>query len=134
MTCAPTPGSDPGLLEGVVVQYNALAVRFNALAARTRELEGVVGRYDALVTRTRELHDRSQATITLLSSRLAREAEARDGDRDRARECVVCLQPAGPWAMLRPCGHVCVCGECARALDRCPVCRGAIAERLKAFI
>ena len=50
-----------------------------------------------------------------------------------ARECVVCFQAITQYTMLRPCGHMNVCGPCGRQLDDCPVCRTPIIGRHKAF-
>lgn len=100
-------------LRSVIARYHRLAVRFSALADRCRDL-----------------HDVSQARSAQLTAelRVARAAAA------SARECVVCMQPAERWVLLRPCGHVCACAACALVLARCPVCRGAIAGRLAAFL
>ena len=50
-----------------------------------------------------------------------------------AAPCVVCLdRPKG--AFFSPCGHVAVCVECARRLDKCPVCRCHIDSALPAYI
>ena len=48
-------------------------------------------------------------------------------------DCAVCISsPRNVY--FRPCGHVCVCSACAAQLAQCPVCRGAVAERLPAFL
>jgi len=46
-------------------------------------------------------------------------------------DCAICLS-APPVMALLPCGHLCLCGECAaqvmaRSLRRCPLCR-AVAQ------
>lgn len=39
-------------------------------------------------------------------------------------ECVICLtEPKS--TLLLPCRHLCVCNECFRHVDKCPVCRAA---------
>jgi hypothetical protein len=53
------------------------------------------------------------------------------------RECAVCLQgdaEISGWVMLRPCGHVCVCRECAAGLVECPKCRRAVVECISAYL
>ena len=48
--------------------------------------------------------------------------------------CVICRE--NPKVMLiMPCRHLCVCEECGHRveLDRCPLCRNAIAERFSVF-
>lgn len=56
---------------------------------------------------------------------------------DSGRECAVCLQgdaEISGWLMLRPCGHVCVCRECAVGLAECPKCRQAVVECISAYL
>jgi serine/threonine protein kinase len=56
---------------------------------------------------------------------------------DPGRECDVCLQgdaEISGWVMLRPCGHVCVCRECAVGLAACPKCRQAVVECINAYL
>lgn len=42
---------------------------------------------------------------------------------DPDQMCVVCFEQPKTMAFV-PCGHLVVCGECAKALDSCPICRG----------
>ncbi|CAN0535843.1 unnamed protein product, partial [Ectocarpus sp. 12 AP-2014] len=39
-------------------------------------------------------------------------------------ECVICLTDPKNTLLL-PCRHLCVCTECFRHVDKCPVCRSA---------
>ena len=60
-----------------------------------------------------------------------------DAATDPGRECAVCLRGDAEikgWAMLRPCGHVCVCRECAVGLSQCPKCRQAVKECIDAYL
>jgi len=66
-----------------------------------------------------------------------RGAEAVPAVTDPGRECDVCLRgdaEISGWVMLRPCGHVCVCRECAAGLSECPKCRRGIVERIEAYL
>ena len=52
-------------------------------------------------------------------------------------QCVVCFDAPKEYAIV-PCGHQCVCEECAEQLTKtrtpmCPVCRGPIRETMKVF-
>ncbi|CAI6361421.1 unnamed protein product [Macrosiphum euphorbiae] len=51
---------------------------------------------------------------------------------ENMREIVVCVacMSTGSNIVLRPCNHVCLCGECFEGLDRlvCPLCRAVITE------
>lgn len=104
----------------VVARYHGLLVRFNSLAYRCRELHDASLASNALLSAQLAAHLASSATL----------APPLYGER----ECVVCLQPAERWVLLRPCGHVCACAECAYRLAQCPVCRGAVTERLVAYL
>ena len=66
-----------------------------------------------------------------------RGAEAVPAVTDPGRECDVCLRgdaEISGWVMLRPCGHVCVCRECAVGLAECPKCRQAVVECISAYL
>jgi len=43
-------------------------------------------------------------------------------DDANSPECVICLTDPKDITLL-PCRHVCVCQECSKHIDRCPVCR-----------
>ena len=55
---------------------------------------------------------------------------ASGGDADG--ECVVCLERQAQVAVI-PCGHVCLCAECAQQQGLCPICRSHICGRLRLF-
>lgn len=49
---------------------------------------------------------------------------ATGGDSELPEECVICLTEPKDTLLL-PCRHLCVCSECFRHVDKCPVCRSA---------
>ncbi|XP_078248134.1 baculoviral IAP repeat-containing protein 7 isoform X1 [Pogona vitticeps] len=49
------------------------------------------------------------------------------------RTCKVCMDKEVS-ILLVPCGHLVVCSDCAPNLRRCPICRGAIRDSMKAFM
>ena len=53
---------------------------------------------------------------------------------DSHGECVVCTDAAADY-VLYPCGHKCVCGECAGLLSGqdCPICRKEIQDAIRVF-
>lgn len=51
---------------------------------------------------------------------------------DAAGDCVVCLESPAQVAVI-PCGHVCVCTECAQQQELCPICRAAVERMLRLF-
>jgi len=66
-----------------------------------------------------------------------RGAEAVPAETGPGRECDVCFggdAEISGWVMLRPCGHVCVCRECAVGLAECPKCRQAVVECISAYL
>lgn len=59
-------------------------------------------------------------------------ATAADDPRDKDKDCIVCAEKQRSMALV-PCGHVCLCADCAGPLRECPICRQAIRERIKLF-
>ncbi|KAL4271895.1 hypothetical protein GQ457_13G015670 [Hibiscus cannabinus] len=55
-------------------------------------------------------------------------------DSDPGKECVICMTEPKDTAVL-PCRHMCMCGECAKALrlqsNKCPICRQPIEELIE---
>uniref|UniRef100_A0A182J2Y4 RING-type E3 ubiquitin transferase n=1 Tax=Anopheles atroparvus TaxID=41427 RepID=A0A182J2Y4_ANOAO len=67
-------------------------------------------------------------------SRATRRARMRPGDLSEDQTCVVCVVNPKEVICL-PCGHVCMCENCAQRInDFCPVCRAVIATKAAAFI
>ena len=44
-------------------------------------------------------------------------------------QCVICVD-AERSVLFLPCSHVAACGGCAARLDECPICRGAIEQKV----
>tara|TARA_Y100000389_G_scaffold124207_1_gene121561 strand:- start:5187 stop:7778 length:2592 start_codon:yes stop_codon:yes gene_type:complete len=55
-------------------------------------------------------------------------------DCDTGSECVVCMESLELVAII-PCGHVCLCAECAQRQEQreCPICRGHVDGTLRLF-
>jgi hypothetical protein len=51
---------------------------------------------------------------------------------DHKTLCVVCFDAQLTLA-FNPCGHMCTCETCGNAVKECPMCRAAIAGRLKVY-
>ncbi|CAD8089980.1 unnamed protein product [Paramecium sonneborni] len=47
--------------------------------------------------------------------------------------CVICLQKEY-CIVLKPCGHVCVCEECSKKIDHCPIDRVKIQKMKKVYL
>ena len=64
-------------------------------------------------------------------------AEAPGGSTAAVEECVVCLDVPRSHAMV-PCGHLCVCENCAEEIrgfrsPACPLCRKEAANVIRVF-
>ncbi len=75
--------------------------------------------------------------------RHAGEEAEREKDEKRSRRevpndkksCCVCLDCPATSAFV-PCGHMCVCDDCAPEMEddgQCPICRGEIVMTMKIF-
>lgn len=48
-------------------------------------------------------------------------------------DCIICLSLPARIA-INPCGHMCTCQSCSLKIDKCPVCRGTIGQRLCVYV
>jgi len=46
--------------------------------------------------------------------------------------CVICCERV-PAMVLLPCGHVCLCQDCASAVQTCPMCRTPVAGSMRVY-
>lgn len=70
----------------------------------------------------------------LEKTRKDRRRRMRDEDLPENQVCVVCRQNPREMIML-PCGHVCLCEDCAEEItETCPVCRRKIEKKSAAYI
>ena len=53
--------------------------------------------------------------------------------KPKEKECYVCFETVKNKVMLLPCMHTGMCVECARKVDKCPLCRADIVERMGAL-
>lgn len=71
---------------------------------------------------------------SLAASRKERRQRVRDIDLREDQLCVVCRTNPREIILL-PCGHVCICEDCADDItDYCPVCRTKITQKTAAYI
>ncbi len=49
------------------------------------------------------------------------------------RKCVVCMDNNLEVAVL-PCGHLCMCQECASSIHQCPMCRVSIEKTFRVYL
>jgi len=46
--------------------------------------------------------------------------------------CKICEENEKQVVFL-PCGHFCTCFDCSERIENCPLCRGAIIQKVKTF-
>ncbi|KAG7306953.1 hypothetical protein JYU34_007077 [Plutella xylostella] len=70
----------------------------------------------------------------LATGRRERRAQARESGLADVQLCVVCTENPKEIILL-PCGHVCLCEDCADNIkEQCPICREKIEAKAPAFI
>lgn len=47
--------------------------------------------------------------------------------------CVACMEFA-KTTVLMPCRHLCLCSKCGHRVDKCPICRSPITERIDVYV
>ena len=66
-----------------------------------------------------------------VSVALARIHSQQETLRQQVDDCVICV--AEPKAVAFQCGHHCCCESCAEGIQKCPMCKARITERLRIF-
>ena len=101
---------------------------------------GAIGLIIGGIVIRRYRHDREQARLAeeleeaLAASRRSRRQRVRDKDLREQELCVVCRTNPREIILL-PCGHVCLCEDCADDINNdCPICRALIVEKRAAYI
>ncbi|GLV34222.1 Mitochondrial E3 ubiquitin protein ligase 1 [Carabus blaptoides fortunei] len=109
--------------------YRLLCVAFGAMGIVIASL--MLRRYWR--DRRRKLHE-EKLKKELDETRKDRRRRMRDVDLTEAQQCVVCRQNPREIILL-PCGHVCLCEDCADGIhEHCPVCRRTIEKKSAAYI
>jgi len=54
-------------------------------------------------------------------------------DTTDQKYCIICSEDDKNIVFV-PCGHLCCCSFCAKALKQCPICRTLIKQQIKTFI
>jgi hypothetical protein len=74
-----------------------------------------------------------QDLSALTDERLVELRAAIDAELHSRRQCVVCCERPKS-CVFYPCKHQCCCASCAAKCQECPVCRGAIQDRISPFV
>ncbi|XP_035725696.1 mitochondrial E3 ubiquitin protein ligase 1-like [Vespa mandarinia] len=95
-------------------------------------ISGVVARRFWKTRQERRLAE--QLRENLAASRRQRRQFVRDSDLREDQLCVVCRTNPREIILL-PCGHVCLCEDCADGIiNQCPICREKIVQKAAAYI
>ncbi|XP_052862669.1 mitochondrial E3 ubiquitin protein ligase 1 [Anopheles cruzii] len=95
-------------------------------------LVGLIAR--KMYKRKKTERDERKLREQLDKTRAARRARMRQADLTDEQRCVVCVVNPKEVICL-PCGHVCLCENCAEKIKlHCPVCRSVIETKAAAFI
>ncbi|XP_061468505.1 cell growth regulator with RING finger domain protein 1 [Rhineura floridana] len=70
--------------------------------------------------------ERTEDCALLEKVRLAENDEAETPDESN-KDCIVCQNRAVNWVLL-PCRHTCLCDECVKYFQQCPMCRQFVRE------
>lgn len=109
--------------------YKWLCLIFGAIAL---VISGVVVRRFWKTRQERRSAD--ELRENLAASRRQRRQFVRDSDLREDQLCVICRTNPREIILL-PCGHVCLCEDCADGIvDLCPICRAKIAQKAAAYI
>ena len=71
------------------------------------------------------------ALASQVSTAMGRISAQQETLRAQVTDCVVCL--TDPRAVAFQCGHHCCCADCAETLDKCPMCKAVITQRLRVY-
>ena len=77
--------------------------------------------------------DCSEGSATTTNAGNTASWEKRLRELEDERKCKVCLDDASANMLFLPCGHICTCLGCARALRKCPVCRKKIEKIITTY-
>lgn len=82
----------------------------------------------ALLQEERNQLEKNHEQIDKLLSRVSKEKRP-----PKEGECIICMD-ADMNTAIAPCGHMCSCYECAINIQKCPMCRGVVANVMKIYI
>ena len=104
---------------------NAATVHFEKLSAMLRRADKK--HCDDLCRLRREQKKRREAVL-----RAACAEALHVQQRNLIPACVVCFR-SERLLVLTPCGHVCVCEDCAHDLEVCPMCRAGVEQIYRVY-
>lgn len=60
------------------------------------------------------------------------QGESGESSQEKHAECIICMDQMADHILL-DCMHLCLCGECAEGITKCPKCRADVKEVRKVF-
>lgn len=118
----PLPPSDV-----TVVKKGAVKGEYEKVGAMT-DLEDETG--DPVDGTPRSKRTTSGDVEEVAKEEVKKDAAADEGDSSLDDDCVVCLTNP-KTTFLIPCRHMCVCSDCLKQVDKCPVCRTPFDEYIE---
>ena len=108
--------------------------RERLLRLRVDQLSGqsLAAADEALLSEYELLHLEALRELQRLREQRRQRAREEEDERRKRRECSACMERAVD-SLLLPCRHLCVCHQCGLKLDKCPLCRMRIADRIQCF-
>jgi hypothetical protein len=126
-------------VEGMVYRVKREAVSFRRGGGRQRgKLFYSISKND--ITCVDGKHGEYEQTMALLAYERQAIQEEKKGTvpikvkvfdvNEQEEECSICMDAKKDTVFIQ-CGHFCSCSSCATKLDKCPICRSHITERVK---
>ncbi|XP_050313620.1 LOW QUALITY PROTEIN: mitochondrial E3 ubiquitin protein ligase 1-like [Anthonomus grandis grandis] len=129
-----TPMQIPSLVKKVEASKRNYAMLIMVSAAVGIVVVGMIAR--KYLKRKRERKEEQERRLRIAETRRNRRRENRDSNEldNNDRICVVCR--TNPIEMIvLPCGHVCLCEDCAENITaNCPICRAEIQSKALAYV
>jgi predicted nucleic acid-binding Zn-ribbon protein len=108
-------------------QCDAISAEKEKLQNERDNLQSNMGALKALNKRLEELEEEKKASLAAMAV-LQSEKE-----NDEANFCIICMERPSDVAVV-PCGHFCLCEECAAKCNNCPICRTEKESLLKIYV
>jgi len=131
-------------LTGAENEAFRLQSRLQDESNRRIELERQSFRIRDIVAKASQQSEQWQTTVNAILDKFDASLRSIDDKRERLRgvfrqkaqgttpKCLICMTDPVQVCYV-PCGHRSVCPKCDTQLNRCPVCRGFIRERIKTY-
>jgi len=117
-------------LRNLFVKKPSPNVEVQELKKKVKVLE--IDKQRQLHRKENELSEQLDKTSTLKSKLKNLEMTNNELKESVPTPCTICLENPTDCTFL-PCGHLCTCMTCSKRITSCPLCRGAISQKVKVF-